>query len=165
MWWVWPEKKNTHTHTEKQNEDIMKMSGVRHIVYWALESFMVDISPLWGQMAHTEVMATLWHEMRAQRRLTGKEGYTCGTDSCHSELLSQGNSRRPHPCFLQEATAAFRPPWHCPAWVASVQTVWPVRGIDDHISRIFEGLLQLPPYSRVRQCCTRWLWGTWGQRV
>ena len=52
-------RKKKHTHTEKQNEDIMKMSGVRHIVYWALESFMVDISPLWGQMAHTEVMATL----------------------------------------------------------------------------------------------------------
>lgn len=132
---------------------------------------MVEIPSLWGQKAPKEVMATLWCEVkgsvvfwscfRAQRRFAVEEGYTCGIDLCHPGCPPQDNSTRPHLSFLQEATVTIRPLCHCHRWAAPEWTEWTVRDIGDHITRIFQGLLQSPPYGRVKLHCTYWLCGTW----
>ena len=138
--------------------------GIR--VIYGRNSF--TLGPKGPQRSHGHTL--MWGEgasgfrscFRAQRRFAGEEGYTCGIDLCHPGCPPQDNSMRPHLSVLQEATVTVRPLWHCHRWVAPEWTEWIVRDIGDHITRIFQGLLQSPPYSRVRLHCTHWLWGTWG---
>lgn len=131
---------------------------------------MVDIPSLWGQKAPKEVMATLWCEVKGPvvfGRVLGHRGGLLLRKATHVALICvtgcppQDKSTRPHLSFLQEATVTIRPLCHCHRWVAPEWTEWTVRDIGDHITRIFQGLLQSPPYSRVRLHCTHWLWGTW----
>ena len=77
----------------------------------------------------------------------------------------------PSPGQFYEASSPFLPrsncdswAWHCLRWATQEWTEWIARNIRDDITRVFQGLLQSPPYSRVRQPCTHWLWGTWGLR-